>query len=623
MRGMVRSLAHRGPDAEGFLVRDSLAMGMRRLSIIDLATGDQPIANEDGTLWVVFNGEIYNYRELAAELKTLGHVFRTRSDTEVIVHGYEAWGTDVFKRLCGMFAVAIYDSTRRELVLARDRFGVKPLYVASQDGTVYFGSEIKAILAHPTSPRAWNLSALPVFLSYNYLPAPLTFFQGIRPLAAASFVKISAFGVGSETAYWDLARVPAREISLPAAQERVRELFAVSVRRRMVSDVPVGAFLSGGMDSSAVVAFMRREGQERLHTYSVGFEAASYDETPFAQAVARRFSTEHRSVVCREADLREALPRIALASEGQCADPAQVPLDVVSRLARRDLKVVLVGDGGDELFCGYPTLLADRYRALYQRFPGPLARAAARAALACLPVTTGKLSFDYKARKFFEGAELAPERAHYHWRTVFTEAEIAGLLVPELAAGLEPIDPFEPYRLAFERAGERSFLDRSLYADLAVWLGGNNLVKVDTVTMAHGLEAREPFLDHELAEFIFSLPSEVKFPRSRLKGLMKGALADILPREVIRRKKAGWHIPLAPWFRGGLSGWLSELLLEGRLAREVLRRDRLETLIAEHRRGRANHSFKLFGLAYLTLVWDALGSPGEPVQEGMIAHAPV
>ncbi len=607
---MNASMVHRGPDDGGFYTDGPVGLCMRRLKVIDLETGRQPIHDGQKKVWIVFNGEIYNYRELRENLEKKGHKFYTRSDTEVLLHQYLEDGQACVQALKGMFGFAIYDTRDRSLFIARDRLGVKPLfYFHSADGFA-FGSEIKPLLEIPWVPKKMNLQAVSHFLSLNYLPAPWTPFEGIFQLPPGHALTLRDRKI-SISEYWDVP-LDTREESEEAALKKIDELLRVSMRRRLIADVPVGAFLSGGLDSSALVYLMKEERHSTIKTFSVGFEDPSYDETPYAREVARYFGTEHHEIRCTAEDVRRDFAQTTWHADSLLADQAALPLFQVSRLAKKHVTVCLSGDGGDELFVGYPTFHADRYHRVFSRLPRFIRKGLFENAVRALPGSTGKLSFEYKAKKFVEAGDFDSAKAHYWWRTVFTDREKRSLFSSKALAGIDP-DAFPVYGSAFQKASSLDFPQAALYADLKIWLAGNNLYKVDTMSMAHGLEARVPFLDHELVEYMAHLPMHLKLKGNVLKYLLKKWLKGKLPENILRRKKAGWHSPIAGWFRGPLREYMETRLApadpfwDNYLDRQAIRR-----LLHEHVQGRHNHSFKIWGLLTLHFWADHFFEPLDP-----------
>jgi asparagine synthase (glutamine-hydrolysing) len=585
---MSATLVHRGPDSFGEFSDGTAALAARRLSIIDLETGDQPIANEDGTLHVVQNGEIYNYRELRRELERAGHRFRTQGDTEVLLHLYEEHGDRFAERLRGMFAIAIWDARRRRLVLARDRFGIKPLYYRAEADELAFASELRAL------PRGEiDLDALEAFLAFNSIPAPLTIFREARKLPAGHLLLWEDGRIRVER-FARPAPVPAEQLRADEEAELVEELRARirdSVRAHLVSDVPVGVMLSGGVDSSLLAALAAEESSEPLRTFSIGFEERSFDELADARRVAERYGTHHRELVLRP-DAALLLPALAEAFDEPFADSSALPTYLVSQLAAGDVKVALSGEGGDELFGGYYTYAADLLAARV----GGLARIA-RPLVERLPTSTAKASFEYRAKRFVRAAHLPPLERHHGWKEIFSveaRAELTGR-----ASGFDPVDVLRARYLETEGADE---LARLQDVDLGVYLVDDLLVKTDRASMAHSLEARVPYLDTVVTNLALALPTRHKVRGLSKKVLLRKAAAPLLPREIVRGKKRGFSIPAAAWLRGELEPFARETLSPETLRRQgFFRPDVVDRLLAEHVAGREDRSRQLWGLLAFTL----------------------
>ena len=604
---MSRTLVHRGPDSFGEFSDGNVALAARRLSIIDLETGDQPIANEDGTLHVVQNGEIYNYRELRHELERSGHRFRTHGDTEVLLHLYEEHGDAFAEQLRGMFAVAIWDARRRRLVLARDRFGIKPLYYRAVDDELAFASELRAL------PRGEiDLDAVEAFLAFNSIPAPLTIFREIRKLPAGH-VLVWADGRA------DLQRfarpAPAVEVRDDEEAELVEELRSRvrdSVRAHLVSDVPVGVLLSGGVDSSFLAALAADESSEPLRTFSIGFEERSFDELADARRVAERYGTHHRELVLRP-DAALLLPALAEAFDEPFADSSALPTYLVSQLAAGDVKVALSGEGGDELFGGYYTYAAD----LLAERVGGLARLA-RPLVERLPSSSTRASFDYKAKRFVRAAHLPPLERHHGWKEIFSPDARAELTGRSSTSG-----PLELLRARYRETEGVDPLARLQDVDLGVYLVDDLLVKTDRASMAHSLEARVPFLDTVVTNLALALPRRHKVHGLSKKVLLRKAAAPLLPREIVRGKKRGFSIPAAAWLRGELEPFARETLSPDVLRRQgFFRPEVVGRLIDEHVAGREDRSRQLWGLLAFTL-WHERHverEPGEAVRPEVLVE---
>jgi asparagine synthase (glutamine-hydrolysing) len=590
-------LVHRGPDSDGLFHEDGVALAARRLSIIDLDGGDQPLTNEDGSVVVVQNGEIYNYRELRAELEGAGHRFATASDTEVLAHLYEEHGEGFVERLRGMFAVAVWDRKRRRLTLARDRFGIKPLYYRAAGGGLAFASELKAMLELPDLSREIDPRAVAAYLAFNSIPAPLTIFAEARKLPAGCTLAWQG-GEPAISRYARPAPPPAGEArSGPAGAlaEELRDTMRDSVRAHLVADVPVGVLLSGGVDSAALTALAAGESGEGVRTFSIGFEESSFDELKKARLVARRYRTDHHELILRP-DAVELLPKLVEAFDEPFGDSSAVPTYLVSQLAAGEVKVALSGEGGDELFGGYYTYVADL---LAPRF-GRLAALAAPL-IERLPSSDEKVSFDYKAKRFARAAGLPPLERHLGWKEIFG-ADARAALLGDLAPGWDPVDL---YRERFAETAGAEPLARFQDLDLGIYLVDDLLVKTDRTSMAHSLELRVPFLDDRVAGFGLGLATPLKVRGLAKKRLLRRALAPLLPKEILRAPKQGFSIPLAAWLRGPLKGFAQEVLSSQALAAQgVFDPAVVAPMVDRHCSGREDLSRQLWGLMAFTLWFD-------------------
>ena len=610
LEAMSATLVHRGPDSSGLVMQGPAALAARRLSIIDLETGDQPIANEDGMVHVVQNGEVYNYRELRAELERSGHAFRTHGDTEVLVHAYEEWG-DVFpRRLRGMFAVAIWDAPRGRLLLARDAFGIKPLYYRATADGLEFASELRAL------PRGdIDLDGLDAFLAFNSIPSPLTIFREVRKLPAGHVLtwedgrlRLDRFANPAPVLAADVRDDEDEAELVEECRARIRD----SVRAHLVSDVPVGVLLSGGVDSGLLAALAAQESSESLRTFSIGFEESSFDELGEARRVAERYATDHHELVLRPAAAL-LLPALAEAFDEPFADSSALPTYLVSELASRHVKVALSGEGGDELFGGYYTYAAD----LLAERVGGLARLA-RPLVERLPSSSVKASLDYRAKRFARAAHLPPLERHHGWKEIFSPE-----LRAELTGRRNGFDPVDVYRERFAETEGAELLARLQDVDRAVYLVDDLLVKTDRASMAHSLEARVPFCDPFVASFAHTLPTRLKVRGLRKKLLLRRAAAPLLPRSIVYGRKRGFSIPAAAWLRGELEPFARETL-----SAEALRRQgffdprRVESLIDDHVSRREDRSRQLWGLLAFTLWYEhhVERTPGRPrIPETLVA----
>ncbi len=601
LREMAQTLCHRGPDADGLWTEPGIGLAHRRLSVIDVSeAGRQPIGTEDGGIQVCFNGEIFNFEEIRRDLVARGHRFVSRTDSEVIAHAWEQWGPAAVARFNGMFAFAVWERATRRLWLVRDRLGVKPLYHTAQDGRLVFGSELKALWVVPGLSRALDPVALDAYLALNYVPGPRTIWEGVEQLPPGHLLCASAEGVTIEP-YWDVrfGRDPYTDRS--RAIEDIRALCDDAVRLRLVSDVPLGAFLSGGLDSTAVVHFMRPRHAGPLHTFSVRFEEASFDEGPFAAHVARAYDLTHHEVTCGAADVPACLDRIVWHADAPVADISMVPMYRLAEATRREVTVVLSGDGGDEVFGGYALYHADRMATVWRALPRWFRERVVRPAVEALPTSTGKMSLDYALRQFVAGAGEAPEKAHYHWRTICAVDERARLLQPDVyRAATREHAPEAPFLAAYLASGAPDWLDRLFYVDVKTFLADSILPKVDRLTMAFGLEARTPWLDYRLVELGARIPSAWKLRGRDTKVIFKEAMRGLVPDRIVGRTKAGFHAPLASWFRGPLRPLLRETLSAGSLrVLPELQAAPVADMVDAHVSGRANHAYKLWGLVTL------------------------
>jgi asparagine synthase (glutamine-hydrolysing) len=597
VRRMNGRLVHRGPDSDGLFSSGGVALAMRRLSIIDLEGGDQPISNEDGSVTVVQNGEIYNYRELRRDLEQRGHRFATASDTEVLVHLYEEHGDGFVERLRGMFALALWDSRQERLLLARDRFGIKPLYHRVAGGTLSFASELKAMLEQPGFSRQIDPRAVAAYLAFNSIPAPLTIFSEARKLPAGTLA-VWRDGELAQRRYARPAPVAAERVRRRPAEElatELRETLRGSIRAHLVADVPVGVLLSGGVDSAGITALAAAEQGEPVKTFSVGFEEASFDELDRARLVAERYGADHHEIVLRP-DAVELFPKLVEAFDEPFGDSSALPTYLVSELAAGEVKVALSGEGGDELFGGYYTYVADL---LAPRLGRLAALAAPLAEL--LPSSDSKVSLDYKAKRFARGAGLPPLERHHAWKEIFSRQ-----LQEALLGGRDPgWDPVDVYRERYAETAGAEPLARLQDVDLGIYLVDDLLVKTDRSSMAHSLELRVPFLDAEVAGMALGLATPLKVRGLAKKRLLRRALAPLLPREVLRGPKQGFSIPVAAWLRGPLQGFAREALSAETLSRQGwLDPTTVASLLDNHCSGREDLSRQLWGLIAFTLWFD-------------------
>ncbi len=588
---MCAAIRHRGPDDEGLFVEPGVAIGMRRLSIIDLATGHQPIHNEDRTVWVVFNGEIYNYRQLREDLESRGHRFYTSTDTETIVHAYEEWGEDAFARLRGMFGIALWDSRARTLLLARDRVGIKPLHYAIAGDRLYFGSEIKSLLTAGLTPEL-DPRSLDHYLTFLYTPRDASMFAGIRKLPPGHLLRWQN-GRAEVNQYWELPVEP-RPMSEGETVERLRETLRDAVRSHLMSDVPLGAFLSGGVDSSLVVGLMAEASDRPVRTFSIGFDEPRYDELEHARVIARHFGTDHHEFVVRP-DALAILDRLIEHFDEPFGDSSAVPTWYVSELAARHVTVVLSGDGGDELFGGYTRYLPHPRVAAFDRFAPPGSRAIAGLIWPNLPHgMTGK-NFLRRIARDARGRYL--DEIGF-----FQRDEKDALLSPDLRRHADGADAEDGFLARFDRFANLDWHAQMMHADFETYLPEDILVKVDRMSMAHSIESRVPLLDNEVVEFAARIPASLKIRDGRRKHILKEAAKGVLPREILERRKQGFGVPLSVWFRGDLRSLFSDVLLSATARQRGYFDDAfVERLVREHVSGRRDHTLRLWGLVVFEL----------------------
>ena len=601
LHAMCERMIHRGPDSEGLFVTNGVGLGMRRLAIIDLVTGEQPAFNEDKSVAVVLNGEIYNYRELRVRLEKRGHSFRSASDTEVLPHLYEEYGDGMIRELNGMFAFALWDSKRRRLLIARDRFGEKPLYWGVFANTLLFASEPKVLLAHPRCKPSLDLQALRNYLSFDYVPAPFSIYSGINKLPAAHKLTLEDGRVCVER-YWQLSYKTAEPIpSEQEAAEELRELMADAVRMRLVSDVPLGVLLSGGVDSSTVAALAVRASSEAVKTFSISFAEASFDESAYARGVAKFLGTDHHEERLSANLAANLVSEIGAWMDEPFSDPSLVPTYLLSRFTRKHVTVALGGDGGDELFAGYPMYAGHRWAEVYQHVPGLLRRGVVEPLVRLLPVKTKNLSFDYKALRFVNGAKYDEVARHHVWFGSFTPQEQLQLLTPEVLHATDGEIYAEARRIAAE-CDDSDVVSRMQSVDTHLYLAEDILTKVDRASMAVSLEVRAPFLDPRVAEFAASLPCNYRLRGLKTKYILKKAVRELLPPFVTRRGKKGFGVPVAEWLKVKLRPLARDLLSPERVRRAgVFNPEYVARLQDEHERGVANHRKLLWTLLMFEL----------------------
>jgi asparagine synthase (glutamine-hydrolysing) len=605
IESMNRAIRHRGPDSEGYYVANGIGLAVSRLAIIDVAGGRQPISNEDGSVVVVFNGEIYNFRELRAELQDLGHRFRTQSDTEVIVHGYEQWGDEALHHFNGMFAIALWDEPQHRLLLARDRMGKKPLYWHQSNHGLLWGSEAKAVLAAPCVDRSVNALALHHYLTLQYVPDPLTIFEGVHRLPAAHKLVVERGGEPKISRWWQLQFEPKWKIGDPEAIEQARSLLTAAVERRLISEVPLGAFLSGGIDSSTIVALMADRSAKPVKTYSIGFEEPRYSESQYARQVAARYHTDHHEFVFRAADLIRVIEESVASFDEPLADPAALPLLELSRQARQSVTVALCGDGGDETLAGYRRYAIDGLLRPYSALPAWLTQRAVPAMMryvpepAWIPEDRNPITGLKRLGQF---SATTPKASLVRWGSYFSHQEKLSLYTDCWRDKFLHTDTADWLAGAYDEAYASSILDRTLYADHVTYLSGDLLPKTDRMTMAHSVEARSPFLDVEWVEWTARLPERLKVRRMAGKWLLKAAFGEFLPPAICKRAKQGFGVPVGHWFKSELREWAKDHLLNNPSLGEWFRLAAIERLLEEHNEGKFNHGKKLWALLIFS-VW--------------------
>ena len=604
LESMNRTLVHRGPDSEGYYVNGDVGMGMRRLAIIDIESGDQPIFNEDRSMAIVYNGEIYNFQELRSQLENLDHKFSTNSDTEVIIHAYEQWGDECLVKFNGMFAFSLWDDRQKRLLIARDRMGQKPLYWHFSPQALLWASEAKALLKAPWVQPDINKLALHHYLTLQYTPNPLTIYDGIYQLPAAHKLVFENGQKPKISRWWQLKFEPKWQIDDVEAKEQARELLKAGIRRRLISEVPLGAFLSGGIDSSIIVALMSEESSFPVKSFSIGFEESHYSEAEYARQVALRYGTDHHEFLFRPDDLVDVIEGVICAADEPFADPAALPLYELARETRRYVTVALSGDGGDETLAGYRRYAMDKVLKPYAKLPGWITQKAIPASVSFLP-EPGWIPEDRNPltglKRLGQFASTTEKASLIRWGSYFSHAGKLDLyndhwrqkLSGEFTEGLLAI--------AFDQANADSLLDRTLYADQVTYLSGDLLPKTDRVTMAHSVEARAPFLDADWVEWTARLPEKYKVRGMQTKWLLKHGFTEEVPANIRSRGKQGFSIPLGQWLRNELREWTQETLMDSIFLSEVVNPQAVQNLYMEHQTGRVNNGKKLWALLMVAL----------------------
>lgn len=600
LRSMSDRIAHRGPDDHGYFCRGPIGLAHRRLSIIDLSpAGHQPMANKAETIWIAFNGEIYNFQELRTDLERSGRTFLTHTDTEVIIALYEKYGEDCLQYLRGMFAFALWDEPKQKLFLARDRVGKKPLKYYLNDEMIVFGSELKAFFADPSVPREADNVAIHHYLSFQYVPSPMTGFGGIKKLPPAHYMTIQN-GVVKMQRYWDLSYISQEQRSEGEWNSMILQELETAVRLRMISDVPIGAFLSGGVDSSAVVAMMAKLSSRPVKTFSIGFPEESHNELPYAKKVAEIFGTEHTEFVV-EPHALDVLPKLVYHYEEPYADSSAVPTYYVSQLTRKHVTVVLNGDGGDENFAGYGRYNVQKFAAMYDRVPAIIRRQLIHKSTV-LAAKLFKTTFFDRAQRFSSSFSDGRARRYLEYICYFNELQKHLLYTTSFAAKVSGHDSRDLVEQYFLTSGTNDPVDQALSVDFRSYLPDDLLVKVDIASMAVALEGRSPLLDHKFLEMTSKIPSSLKIRGGEKKYIFKKALENILPKEILYRKKMGFGVPIEHWFRGELKGYVRDRLLGGTaIQRGVFQQAAVERLINEHQHTKINHAHQLWALLTLEM----------------------
>ena len=635
LHSMCETIVHRGPDSEGLWTDETVALGMRRLSIIDLKTGDQPVFSEDKSVIVMMNGELYNYREVRAELEKNGFKFVTKTDTEILPHLYQKYGDAFLEHVNGMYAFSLWDSQRKKLIIARDRFGEKPLYYGIFDNKLIWASEPKAILAHPSVTAELDLNALRRYVSFDYVPAPMSIYKGIHKLPAAHMLTVENCEVKTRR-YWDVSWSDAatgstsepgavatgfrnghdtnglspaktqsgKEETLSGKAAELRELLSDAVRMRLVSDVPLGILLSGGIDSSTVAAFAAQHATERVKTFSIGFEEDSFDESKYARQVAKHLNTEHYEDKLSATTAGDLISEIGKWLDEPMSDGSLIPTFLLAQFVRKHVTVALGGDGGDELFAGYPMYYAHKVAAKYNAIPAFVRSGLIEPVVNALPVSTNNMSFDYKAKRFVRSAKDDDIARHHGWFGSFAADQHEKLFTRDVLAQTEA-DIYCGVRELVDASDAKNVIERAQHADINYYLAEDILTKVDRAAMAVSLETRAPFLDPRVGQFAASIPVEYKLKGKSGKYILKTAMKDILPHNILNRPKKGFGIPIAEWLKGRLNPLVHDMLAPQKLKEQGLfNADYVQKLIKEHETGAASHHKELWTLLVFQLWWD-------------------
>jgi len=622
VHAMADTMVHRGPDGEGYEARADCALGFRRLAIIDVAAESPPFPNEDRSIWSICNGQIYNAPELFESLRAKGHTLRTKTDTEAIPHLYEEYGADLVEHLNGMFAFAVWDEPRKRLLLARDRAGEKPLFYWTDGEEFVFASDLRAFLVHPRIPKTLDPVALRRYLTHDYFPAPLSPLQGVRKLPAGHLLIAEGCKVTIRQ-YWDLAdyfvQPDLARRSTDDLAEELDHLMGQAVRRRSRSDVPFGLFLSGGVDSSAVLSYLAEQQGDGVPVFSIGHTEKAFDEASMAEITARHFKADFNQLILDESHLADGLRRVGPGLGEPLGDASTIPSHLLALFARKKVKVILSGEGADELFAGYPTYIGNRVAEIYNRIPRPITNAAVKAALKLTPVSMGNIAFDYLLSRFVSAAEQDLVERHHTWFGSYSPEMQQGVLAPRVLEALAGDDPFASARSRLEGKNLPDSLSKLLYMDFTMYLQDDLLTKVDRATMLASLEARAPFLDHDLSQFAAGIPSALKLKGKSTKDILKKTVRRRLPPDVIKRRKRGFNIPFSKWLLHGLGNEFKQRFSTERVeARGLFNPQGIAALLDEHLAGQTDHRKPLFTLLAFDMWCDATFGEGVRIPIGNI-----
>ncbi len=604
LHSMCERIVHRGPNSEGIWMDDTIALGMRRLSIIDLHTGNQPVYSEDKSIVVMMNGELYNYREVKADLEQRGHKFVTQTDTEIVPHLYQEYGDDFVDHINGMYAITLWDTRRKRLVIARDRYGEKPLYYGVFDGKLIYASEPKALLAHPSVNAELDAESLRQYLSFDYVPAPRSIYKGISKLPAAHIMTVENGEIITRR-YWNLSfSKNGHTSSIERAASELRDLLSDAVRMRLVADVPLGILLSGGIDSSTVAAFATQHATETIKTFSIGFSEDSFDESRYARQVAAHLGTDHHEEILSAEKAGDLISEVGAWLDEPLSDGSLIPTYLLARFVRKHVTVALGGDGGDEIFAGYPMYFGHKVASAYNTIPQFLRSSLIEPIVHRLPVSTKNMSFDYKAKRFVKSAKYDAIQRHHSWFGSFSIDEQRSLLTEHVLAQTNG-DIYAGPRNLLDICDAKDEIERMQYLDMNFYMAEDILTKVDRASMAVSLETRAPFLDPRIGQFASSLPLDYKLRGSKGKFILKKSVEGLIPDSILHRSKKGFGIPIADWLKGRLNPLMHDLLAPTRLNDQGLfEPDHVQTLIAEHEKGIASHHKQLWTLLVFQLWYD-------------------